>query len=348
MNNSVPIIILSGFLGSGKTTLLTKLLEHYTKSGKRPALIMNEVGDVNLDGQLVEDSVPMREMLSGCICCSIRGDLGMEIQKLIEESDPDLIFIEATGVANPMEILDAVTEAALLVRIEIQATVAVVDAPHFLHWRGKGEGRTYRLMKDQIRCASLIVLNKTDCVQGEELQLLAQAAREINAHAFIRTTAFCEVDPALLELPFQKESLAMSTSETLQAPHQESKTACCHNDEKNHAKPHQHHDLEPKEHHHNHHHHSHDHVMVCTHYFEQPIEPSRLEEIIRKLPDNVYRGKGIFTSAETGERVLFQFAYRQVEFVTIRPQGNVQDVAVFMGEQFSRANLMADLESLVR
>lgn len=80
MIDKVPVIILSGFLGSGKTTLLTKILEYYAKGRLRPAVIMNEVGDVNLDGQLVDENIPMREMLSGCICCTIRGDLGMEIR----------------------------------------------------------------------------------------------------------------------------------------------------------------------------------------------------------------------------------------------------------------------------
>lgn len=117
MIRKTPVVILSGFLGSGKTTLLARMLDYYAKRRIRPAVIMNEAGDVNLDGQLVNEEVPMREMLSGCICCTIRGDLGMEIRDLIADRSPDLILIEATGVANPMEIFDSVTEAAFLVPI---------------------------------------------------------------------------------------------------------------------------------------------------------------------------------------------------------------------------------------
>lgn len=117
---SVPILILSGFLGSGKTTLLTRMLNDDLRKGIKPAVIMNEIGDVNLDGQLVGMGVPMSEMLSGCICCTIRGDLAMEIRRLIDEANPDHILIEASGVANPIEILDAVTEAAFFNPIEIR------------------------------------------------------------------------------------------------------------------------------------------------------------------------------------------------------------------------------------
>ena len=90
----IPVHLLSGFLGSGKTTLLRRLLDYYTAQGMKPAVIMNELGDINLDGQLVGDEVPMAEMLSGCICCTMRGDLGMEISMLIDEHKPDVIFID--------------------------------------------------------------------------------------------------------------------------------------------------------------------------------------------------------------------------------------------------------------
>lgn len=344
MNNIVPIIILSGFLGSGKTTLLTKLLEHYTKSGMRPAVIMNEVGDINLDGQLVEESVPMREMLSGCICCTIRGDLGVEIQRLIEESEPDLILIEATGVANPMEILDAVTEAALLVRIEVQATITVVGSTHFLHWHRKGEGKTYRLMQDQIRSASLLLLNKSDCVSMVELQEIKQAVTDINAHAVVRTTVYCEFEPSLFKFTSGEKLVAIGTNAMRQAHEHEPHRSCNYD---SHHEHHDHHAEESGHHHHHDHHHSYDHVMVYTHYFQKPIGLDRLEQIIGKLPESVYRAKGIFTSAETGERMLFQFAYRQLDLIRIRPHGNVQDVAVFIGEQFPKTELMSDLDRLI-
>lgn len=95
MTQSIPIYLLSGFLGSGKTTLLKQLLDQLKENGKKPAIIMNEVGDVNVDSHLIDHNIPMKEMLSGCICCTISGDLGMTILNLCREYQPDVIVIES-------------------------------------------------------------------------------------------------------------------------------------------------------------------------------------------------------------------------------------------------------------
>ncbi|OMF49482.1 cobalamin biosynthesis protein CobW [Paenibacillus rhizosphaerae] len=336
----VPILILSGFLGSGKTTLLTKMLTTCVAKGMRPAIIMNEVGDVNLDGQLLEESVPMREMLSGCICCTIRGDLGMEIKQLVDDLSPDLIIIEATGVANPMEIFDGVTEAALLVHVEIKAMITVIDAAHFMQWHRKGSGRTYHLMRDQIRCASMLLVNKSDLISTTELDEMKQIIHLVNPVAAIYSTVYCEFDQSWIEGVLQAHEFV---------PVQEGQ----HHNEENvqHTCEHHHHDHE-HDHHHDYDHdgnhsHSYDHVMVYTHYFNQPIDSERFEQFVSQLPDKVYRAKGIFTSAETGERMLFQFAYRQLELFRIQPQGKVHDVAVFMGEQFSQNELKLELDTTI-
>ncbi|MGN7382428.1 CobW family GTP-binding protein [Paenibacillus sp. SAFN-117] len=332
MIDKVPVIILSGFLGSGKTTLLTKILEYYAKGRLRPAVIMNEVGDVNLDGQLVDENIPMREMLSGCICCTIRGDLGMEIRNLVMESSPDLILIEATGVANPLEIFEAVTEAALLVPIDIRTMISVVDAGHFLEWRRKGTGKTYHLIEDQIRCASLLLLNKADLVSAAERDESKRLMAEINPKASIHPTVHCEIsEEALNQVLLENNRLCFEEAQQ--------KDPCSHSAH--------HHDNEGHCEHHGgyDHNHSYDHVMVYTHYFDRPLDSTRFEQIISELPDNVYRAKGIFTEAETGERKMFQYAYRQLDIFHIKPQGSVQDVAVFLGEQFPKLELKRKLEA---
>lgn len=327
MVEKIPVVILSGFLGSGKTTLLTRMLDYYAKKQIRPAVIMNEVGDVNLDGQLVDETISMREMLGGCICCTISGDLGMEIRDLVLEASPDLIMIEATGVANPMEIFDAATEAAMLVPIDIQAMISVVDAAHFLHWHRKGTGKTYHLMEDQIRCASMLLLNKADLISAAELDESKRLVAALNPKAFIHSTVHCEVSDELLNQVLQ-EVKAISFEYAHQDEHH--KHSACNR----HDHDHEHHE----------HHHSYDHVMVYTHYFENPLDSSRLEEIISKLPDSVYRAKGMFTDAASGERMVFQYAFRQLNIFRIKPQGSVQDVAVFLGEQFPKHELQRKLE----
>ncbi|MEK3734347.1 MULTISPECIES: GTP-binding protein [unclassified Paenibacillus] len=341
----IPILILSGFLGSGKTTLLTRLLGECVNKSIKPAVIMNEVGDVNLDGQLVDEEVAMREMLSGCICCTIRGDLSMEIKGLIEQETPDLILIEATGVANPIEILDTVTETALLTPIDIRAVVTIVDASHFLQLSCGTRGRTYRLMEDQIRCASMLVLNKRDLVGEKELEEVTQLMAALNPVASIQPAIHCELDECLWNLMLEPEA---SGSGAFSRSNAKARSAVDVRGDHHHAhnggldSRNDHGDHDPAGHDH---HHSYDHVMVCTHYFSQPVDNHRWEQVMNELPDGIYRAKGVYT-ASTGERMLFQYAYKQLELIPIRPQGQLQDVAVFIGEHFSKQSLLSKLEEM--
>lgn len=352
---TTPLVILSGFLGSGKTTLLMRMLDYYTNKGLRPAVIMNEVGDINFDGQLLDGAISIRELLSGCICCTIRGDLGMEIRNLMIEQSPDLILIEATGVANPVEIFEAVTEAAMLVPIEIHSMISVVDVAHFLDWHRKGTGKTYRLMEEQIRCASMILLNKTDRISDKELSEANSLAAALNPNALIYSTVYCEISNELLKLVLQ-ESMDVSFEKKHhdEHTHHHAHGHGCTHDEHEHECSHDGHGHDHKHDHncnHDHahdephkHYHSYDHVMVHTHYFNQPIDRARLEQMIDELPENVYRAKGIFTEAGTGGRMMFQYAFRELDILRITPQGEVLDVAVFIGEQFPKQELEKKLQ----
>ncbi|AJS59082.1 CobW family GTP-binding protein [Paenibacillus sp. IHBB 10380] len=320
MNNplqkqATPIYILSGFLGSGKTTLLQQMVSHWQEQGLRPAVIMNEIGDVNLEGVLIEETVPMTEMLSGCICCSIRGDLSLEIANLIHTESPDVIVVEATGIANPMEILDGVTEAALYIKIDLKSVITVVDAVHLLELYKEQKGQTYRLMQEQIRCASYLILNKIDRVNEEEQLQLRNIISGWNEFAPIFPTVRCDIDIDLLykEATFDPSLLIK---------------------------------VESEEHEHKHMHHSHDHVMVYTHYFEHAIDSQQFEEWVSRLPREVYRAKGIISFSDTSSRFLFQYAFRESDFLKITPQGKVPDVAVFIGEHFSKSDLMNGLNAL--
>lgn len=355
MNRPVPVFILSGFLGSGKTTLLGRALRYAKEQGRKPAVVMNELGEVNLDGVAVGVEVPMAEMLDGCICCTVRGDLGITIQQLIRDEQPDLIFIEATGVANPMEILDGVTEASLYMEVEMKGVITVVDAIHLREQAAKGSGKTYRLLEEQVRCGSVLLLNKADLAGSEEeLAGLEIVLREWNAHAPIIRTVRAELDMAVLD------ELEGAEAEGCRS-HGDAHEACGCGHNHNHGHEHGHgdgcchgsHDHRT-EHNHDedgagsarHHHHSHDHVMVYTRYLNGPVDSTAFEELVGRLPDNVYRAKGVLTFQDTASRYLFQYAYRQADFMKITPQIQVPDVVVFIGEQIPKAQLAAELDKL--
>jgi G3E family GTPase len=285
MNKPVPVHILAGFLGSGKTTLLTQALDYYKELGQKPAVLMNEIGDVNLDGMQIGSEVPMTEMLSGCICCTIRGDLGMAIRNIVRDFCPDVLFIESTGAANPLEIIDGVTDASLMDRIELKSVVTVADSAHLQHQIKKGKGKTLRLMQDQLRSASYILLNKTDLVSSEDQAELVQQIRSWNAVAPIEATIKCRIDHSLFDR-LDGDAINHITAN-------EEDGGCTHKHDDNHV--------------HDHscgHHHSHDHVMAYTHFFEKPIDSERFEELLTKLPAEVYRAKGILRFTDTGKPIL--------------------------------------------
>ncbi len=376
MERPVPVYILAGFLGSGKTTLLTRIIRSLQEKGQKPAVVMNELGEVNLDGVAVGLEVPMAELLDGCICCTVQGDLGIAVQQLIRDEAPDAIFIEATGVANPMEILDGVTEASLYTRMELKGVITVADAAMLVHETAKATGKTYRLLEEQIRCASLIVLNKTDLVDEPVLVSLEETLRGWNPHGLLARAVKSDIDLSLLDRldgPPKQKDTACACGEghghDASHGHEHGEGHGCghehggehghgHNCGHEHGEQTEHgcgcssHDHEhDHDHHHEHdhpggYHHSHEHVMVYTRYLSGPVDSEAFEALVGLLPEEVYRAKGVLTFKDTSSRYLFQYAYRQADFMKITPQINVPDVVVFIGEQIPRAFLEAEMDRL--
>jgi G3E family GTPase len=321
---TIPVFVLAGFLGSGKTTLLTNMLEHFLQQNKRPAVIMNEIGDVNLDGMLVDDNVPMEEMLNGCICCTIREDLSKGLLSIVRNEKPDVIIIESTGIANPLELIEGITNTSLIVGIDLRLVVTVVSAPHFLEASRGNKSKTTRLMDEQIRCADLILLNKIDLVEEKDFSEIKKRLRELNPKASIDETMRCKVEISSL--------VQMTSNTNIQAPSQEQEIKM-----KKQFQVLPNHEL----------HHTHNHVMVYTHYFENPIDHKKFEKLFGQLPKEVYRAKGILQFTNSEDRFLFQYAYREMEIVKLGKQQEVQNVAVFIVEHFDKEQVDKAIRELI-
>jgi len=358
----VPIYLLSGFLGSGKTTLLTSMVEQAQAAGLTPAILMNELGEVNLDGQLVSREVAMAEVLGGCICCSMRGDLSLELNGLLQKYNPDLVIVESTGAAHPLESIDAITETSMYKETKLLHIITVVDSEHMLARSKSAKDKTYRLMQEQIRCATKILLNKCDRLFPEQIVELQQLVRELNAYAEIITTSYAKLeDWSWLVQPSNDEVNDIGNVERARADvhekcshehtqadvHEKSSHEHTHEHDHNHHHAHDAHDAH--DHHHDHDHGPsahHAHVMAYTHYWQAQPHSEQFEAWLAKLPANIYRAKGIVTFRDIPSRFLFQFAYRESDFMRIEPQGQVHDVAVFIGEHFDSEWLKAELERL--
>ncbi|WP_019503427.1 GTP-binding protein [Pleurocapsa sp. PCC 7319] len=187
--SKIPVTVLTGYLGSGKTTLLNHILTQ--EHGKKVAVIVNEFGEIGIDNQLVIDSdEEILEMNNGCICCTVRGDLIRIISKLLERRDRfDYLIIETTGLADPAPVIQSFfVDEILYKQTELDAIVTIVDAKYIQdHWQSSEA-------QEQIAFADVILVNKTDLVSSEELLLLAQKIRGINAIAKIYSTFNCNID----------------------------------------------------------------------------------------------------------------------------------------------------------
>jgi G3E family GTPase len=321
----IPVYVLSGFLGSGKTTLLTRMLDNLKQQGKRPAVIMNEIGDVNLDGLLVDDDVPMTEMLNGCICCTIRGDLSSNLIKMYQQDQPDVIIIESTGIANPLELIEGITNASLIVGIELRLVTTVISAPHFHSLMHGVRGKTLRLMEEQIRCADLLLLNKVDQLTSEYNQEIKKRLVQLNPHTKLLETLRCNID---MDLLFTSVSRDVELHDQNKQEHPSSDKSTEHI-----------------------HHHTHNHVMYYTHRFDGVVDREKFEKLFNKIPAEVYRAKGIIKFAKDQELYMFQFAYRELEIVKIKPQQSVKEsvkhVAVFIGDHFDKIQIKREVQELI-
>ncbi|PLS01588.1 CobW family GTP-binding protein [Neobacillus cucumis] len=188
----VEVYILSGFLGSGKTTLLKRLLEDERKHGRKVAVMMNELGQVSIDSDVVEEDVFLRELLGGCICCSIQDELEAQLQGLLLNDDLDVIYIETTGAAHPVEVLDSILSPLFADQLLVKGIITTVDGTRWMDRKALGP-QLQQLIIEQVRNADYILLNKIDDLSESEQAQAIIEVQGLNPKAQCLLTNFSKV-----------------------------------------------------------------------------------------------------------------------------------------------------------
>ena len=270
-NKMTKIDIISGFLGAGKTTFIKKLLEEAI-AGEQVVLIENEFGEIGIDGGFLKDSgIEIREMNSGCICCSLVGDFGTSLAEVLTQYKPERIIIEPSGVGKLSDVMKAVIDVSADMDVELNSAVTIVDAAKCkMYMKNFGE-----FFNNQIENAGTIVLSRTDITDASKIQKDVDMIREKNANAVIITTPLDQLGGSqLLEIIEKKDTMLDDLlAEVRESRHHDGhgEECCGHHhghDEECHEHHHHDHDEECHEHHHGHdeechEHHHHDHDEEC-------------------------------------------------------------------------------------
>ena len=273
------IDIMSGFLGAGKTTLIKKLLKEALADTK-VVLIENEFGEIGIDGGFLKDAgIEIKEMNSGCICCSLVGDFGASLKEVLDTYKPERVIIEPSGVGKLSDVEKAVLDVDTEVDAVLNSKVAVVDATKCkMYIKNFGE-----FFVNQIEHADTIVLSRTDKLSQDKLEKAVEMIREHNDHATIITTPWDQITGGdILATMEQENDLLVAMLEEMEEEHEcccghhgehhhhdheEGHECCCghHGHGHHHDHHHDHHHEHHHDHHHEHHHeHHHDHEEGCS------------------------------------------------------------------------------------
>ncbi|WP_410982187.1 CobW family GTP-binding protein [Bacillus cereus] len=190
--SKVEIHILGGFLGSGKSTLLQNLLLAEKKKNRKVAILMNEIGEYSVDTDIIGKENVLRELLKGCICCTLKDELEIQLHSLYQQERPDVIYIETTGVAHPIEVLDACLSPILAPYLDVKSIVVVVDAIRWLN-RDTLSKNIQQLLYEQIKYGSHILINKSDLLKDEEKKKVLEEVTTINKYAKLYETQYCNI-----------------------------------------------------------------------------------------------------------------------------------------------------------
>jgi G3E family GTPase len=296
----ISSFVITGFLGVGKTTMLTNSVKKYF-TDKKIAIVVNEFGDVGVDSKILKNVYSeVLEISEGCICCQLAEEFEKGVSEIISKYNPEIIFVETSGASEPFPIFLSLQNLG----ISIEGVVCVIDSKNLDSYKDNSTAQY------QIGGSNIIVLNKTDLVNDNELALVEQNVRNIKEEYDIKNTFTQE--PIFKNYVLFKSEQGLVNKEAFEGVYQIDEVVSF-------AKEHKHHDHTSK-----------DSITQQVAYLENDIAFADVDAIISNLPNNIYRVKGVAKTNDVEKPIFINYSFGDVSFEELEDH-NEKSILIFIG-----------------
>ncbi|HOP86659.1 MAG TPA: GTP-binding protein [Syntrophorhabdaceae bacterium] len=306
------LFIFTGFLGSGKTTLINSIAEYYSLQHNRfIAVIQNEIGTIDIDSTLIDGALNITSLDDGCVCCTVRGELRTAVRQVCTQYNPDIIILETTGVADPKNIIKELPSLSPFVKFD--SLITVVDGKNL-----KKTLEEYPVAKSQIAHANLIILNKTDLLNDEEIKVIEKMLTPLNNRAPIIKNSFKKINPSVF-FSFG-ETIEFFQKDKKSEPLLKENTSEFHHTES---------------------------LDIASIRLKGKFKRHSFINFLNQLPNTVYRAKGIIYFDEDSKPLLLQYVSGHYELSIFSEKNVESNLLVFIGQGFKKDVIEYNLKAII-
>ena len=316
MISRIPVTIIAGFLGSGKTTLVNHIIA--SNRGMKIGVIVNDFGEIDIDSNLiVSASDEILEIRNGCICCSTNGDLRVAVSKLFNNNTlPEYLIIESTGIGDPLPIVKTFMRPEFIRQARVDSIVTVVDVENI-----QDSLSDISVIKNQIKFADFILLNKCDRVPEQAVNTVEALIREFNNDSRILMTVKCSVPlEVILGARVNTENMIALQNNH----HSDNCDHECHaHNESNHG------------------------FISVAFSSNELLDPDKFQDFLQNIPSSIFRAKGFLRTTQSDQGYIFHLIAKRFTLDADQETRNPQNQLVFIGRDFDKDSLISNLKMCI-